>query len=74
MAPKPAAPNGAAPKGKHSKPAPNGPTAVAKPDTTTPAPTTSGSSRPDKAAYDAEQDKIKVEIDALQSKLVSRQS
>lgn len=34
-------------------------------------PTTYGSGRPDKAVYDAEQSKIKAEIDALQSKLVS---
>lgn len=40
---------------------------VAKEDA---APTVGGSSRPDKAAYDAEQARIKSEIDALQVKVV----
>lgn len=42
---------------------------VAKDSAAAPA-TVGGSSRPDKAAYDAEQAKIKSEIDALQVKVV----
>ena len=48
------------------------PSNVATKDTSevTPVPA-SGTGKPDKAAYDAEQDKIKAEIDTLQTKLVS---
>lgn len=72
MAPKskPAATNGAAKKPKSATPS-----GTASPATTTvevpKEEAVYGSGRPDKALYDAEQNKIKAEIDALQVKLVS---
>lgn len=83
MAPKTktSAPNGAAPKSKPAKaaPAPNpspGASGTATPsapldDDQGKAGLASRAGRPDKAAYDAEQEGIKKEIDALQLKLVS---
>jgi hypothetical protein len=68
--------NGAAPKAKGSKSTP------ASTGTSTPVPTstpldtsdqvtaTGGFGKPEKAVYDAEQDRIKAEIDNIQAKLV----
>jgi hypothetical protein len=70
MPPKPtkAAANGAAPKG--TAPSTNGTTTpvstVDKKDTSD-----ATANRPDKKTFDAEQDKIKADIDALQVKLAS---
>lgn len=68
-----APPTGASAKGKGAKSSTNGtstPTSVAGLDTSEPT-SPGGLAKPDKAAYDAEQEKIKSEIDALQVKLVS---
>ena len=70
MAPKskPAAANGA-PKKPQSTP-PSGTTSPAPTDVQEFTPATYGTGKPDKAVYDAEQNKIKAEIDAVQAKLV----
>jgi hypothetical protein len=69
-APKSKAANGPAAKGKPVKSAAstNG---TSTPVSDWPEAAPVSSSKPDKAAYDAEQNSLKAEIDALQSKLVS---
>ncbi|KAI0776089.1 hypothetical protein BD413DRAFT_610779 [Trametes elegans] len=71
MAPKskPAATNGAAKKPKASTPSGTASHAPAAADVQEFTPVEYGPGKPDKAAYDAEQNKIKAEIDAVQAKL-----
>jgi hypothetical protein len=71
MAPKSSAANGSSSKPKGNKTPTNGYTTPKTDveDGSKPA-TPLGTSRPDKAAYDTEQEKLKKEIEALQTKLV----
>jgi hypothetical protein len=74
---KPTTTNGAAAKGKASKPpsSTSAPIPAASSNDTSAGASAppSGSAKPDKSAYDAEQEKIKADIEALQAKLVSSQ-
>ena len=72
MAPKskPAATNGAAKKAKSATPSGTASPAVTVTEVQEFTYVVYGTGKPDKALYDAEQNKIKAEIDALQVKLV----
>ena len=76
MAPKTksAATNGAPKKAKSPAPSSTDSPATAPAEIQEFTPVTYGPGKPDKALYDAEQNKIKAEIDALQAKLVCSRS